>query len=273
MSARHVATLPCTLYGTAWKEARTEALTAQALELGYRAIDTANQRKHYVEADVGRAVKKSGIARAELFLQSKFTYVRGQDQRLPYDPSAPIGQQVRQSLHSSLEHLGSDHLDAYLLHGPWGQGWSGYDREAWAALETLLDEGRVRSIGVSNVSLAQLRSLCAQERLAPAFVQNRCYARRGWDRALRAFCAERGIVYQGFSLLTANAAELAAPEVEAAAQRRGVSVAQLVFAFARGVGMLPLTGTTSRTHMRDDLASEQLTLTAAELALLERLGD
>ena len=75
------------------------------------------------------------------------------------------------------------------------------------------------------------------------------------------------------SLLTADSAELAAAEVEATAQKRGVSVAQLVFAFARSAGMLPLTGTTSRTHMRDDLASEQLALTPAELALLERLGD
>src|SRR4051812_28407181 len=93
--------MPTFLYGTAWKEARTEELTRQALEVGFRGVDTANQRKHYVETAVGAAVRKSGIARGELFLQTKFTHARGQDHRLPYDPRAKISAQVRQSFESS----------------------------------------------------------------------------------------------------------------------------------------------------------------------------
>ena len=82
--------VPRFMYGTAWKEHRTEGLTRLALEVGFRGIDTANQRQHYFEAGVGAAIAAAGIARDELFLQTKFTDVRGQDHRLPYDPDAPL---------------------------------------------------------------------------------------------------------------------------------------------------------------------------------------
>src|SRR5262245_16592151 len=108
--------LPTFLYGTAWKEERTEELTRTALASGFRGIDTANQRKHYVEEAVGAALAASGVPRGEVFLQTKFTYARGQDHRLPYDPSAKIADQVRQSCQSSLAHLGVDSIDAFLLH-------------------------------------------------------------------------------------------------------------------------------------------------------------
>src|SRR5262245_2596100 len=101
--------VPSFFYGTAWKEERTASLTRLAIETGFRAIDTANQRKHYVEAGVGEAVAalidEGKIKREELFLQTKFTFARGQDHRLPYDPQAPFGEQVAQSFASSLEHL------------------------------------------------------------------------------------------------------------------------------------------------------------------------
>src|SRR4051812_18854786 len=89
--------VPRFLYGTAWKEEQTQTLTEQALHRGFRGIDTANQRKHYVETGVGAAVKaavQSGLlSRDDLFLQSKFTFQRGQDHRLPYDLAAPIAVQ------------------------------------------------------------------------------------------------------------------------------------------------------------------------------------
>src|SRR5688572_19190291 len=88
---------PGILYGTAWKEQRTEALVRLALTAGFRAIDTANQRKHYVESAVGAALRSAAVPRTQLFLQTKFTYARGQDQRLPCDPDAPLAEQVRQS--------------------------------------------------------------------------------------------------------------------------------------------------------------------------------
>ncbi len=208
--------LPPFLYGTAWKEERTEALTALALQHGFRGIDTANQRKHYDEAAVGRAVRTAiaagVVTRANLFLQTKFTFRAGQDHRLPYDPNAPVAVQVEQSFASSLEHLGTDVIDSYVLHGPSrGTGLGPADWEAWRAMEGLHNRGRARLLGVSNVSLDQLRELCAGARVRPRFVQNRCYASRGWDRIVRAFGTANGIVYQGFSLLTANRAGLTHP--------------------------------------------------------------
>ena len=114
--------MPLIIYGTAWKEDRTQALTLEAIATGFRASDTANQRKHYVEEEVGAAVRTaiaSGtVTREDLFLQTKFTYQRGQDHRLPYDPDCDLTTQVRQSIASSLEHLGVNLLDSYILHGP-----------------------------------------------------------------------------------------------------------------------------------------------------------
>lgn len=265
--------VPDLFYGTAWKEERTEALTRLALAEGFRAIDTANQRKHYFETAVGTAVIASGVARSEIFLQTKFTYERGQDHRLPYDRDAPIAAQVRQSFESSLEHLGTAYLDSYVLHGPWSSGgWSPQDREAWGAMEELHREGRVKLLGVSNVTKEQIEKACTNASVPPAFVQNRCYARDGWDADVRTFARENGIAYQAFSLLTANRRELGGSIVKGIARRNGATVPQIVFRFARAVGMIPLTGTSDRAHMRDDLASRSIDLRAEDVAAIEGVG-
>jgi diketogulonate reductase-like aldo/keto reductase len=265
--------VPRFFYGTAWKEERTAELTGLALEAGFAAIDTANQRKHYQEAGVGKAIAASGRKRASLFVQTKFTYLDGQDHRLPYDPEAPPATQVQQSFTSSLAHLCTDHLDSYILHGPAsGGGWTDTDREVWQEMEALHDEGRTRLIGISNVSLAHLETLCDEAEIPPAFVQNRCYARTGWDRDIRALCRERDIVYQGFSLLTANRAELTRPAVAAIAERVGATIPQVVFRFAMALGMIPLTGTTSRQHMAEDLAAPDIELTDDDIATLEAIA-
>jgi len=107
---------------------------------------------------------------------------------------------------------------------------------------------------------------------APAFVQNRCYARLGWDREIRGFCTERKIVYQGFSLLTANMEVLRHPVVTGLATRSNATPAQIVFAFARAAGMLPLTGTSTREHMTQDLASGEVVLTAGTTLEIESLA-
>jgi diketogulonate reductase-like aldo/keto reductase len=261
-------TIPGFFYGTAWKEERTEALTRQALDAGFRAIDTANQRRHYFEAGVGAAISASGIAREELFLQTKFTFQRGQDHRLPYDPAAPIAAQVAQSFESSLEHLQTSYVDSYVLHGPTrGEGLVDDDWEAWSAMSQLQRAGRARLIGISNVSLEQLTTLHREAEIKPAFVQNRCYARTGWDGPIRAFCRTHGIGYQGFSLLTANQRELASPSMAAIAKRAGssVTVAQVVFRFAMQVGMIPLTGSSDAAHLAADLACLRLDLAPDEL--------
>jgi diketogulonate reductase-like aldo/keto reductase len=269
--------VPDFLYGTAWKEDRTAALTERALCMGFRAIDTANQRKHYFEAGVGEglaaAYRDGVVTRADLFLQTKFTYQRGQDHRLPYDPEAPLAAQVAQSLASSLNHLGTDHVDSFVLHGPSsGYDWADADAEVWEAMRKERDAGRTRLLGVSNISLQQLEQMEAAHSELPVFAQNRCFARLGWDRELRSFCHQRKIVYQGFSLLTANREVLRHPELTTLATQLNATPAQLVFAFARAVGMLPLTGTSNADHMKEDLASLTLTLPREIVQTIESLA-
>jgi diketogulonate reductase-like aldo/keto reductase len=257
--------IPDFLYGTAWKQDRTATLTELALHAGFRAVDTANQRRHYNEAGVGEGLRtayRAGIAtRADLFLQTKFTYPRGQDHRLPYDPAASVTAQVAQSLASSLEHLATDHVDSYVLHGPSSSyDWTDTDAEVWDAMRKERDAGRTRLLGVSNVSLSHLQQMEAAHAELPVFVQNRCFARLGWDREVRLFCHQRKIIYQGFSLLTANPEVLQHPPLIALAAQLNATPAQVVFSFARAVGVLPLAGTSSPEHMKQDLASLKLTL-------------
>jgi diketogulonate reductase-like aldo/keto reductase len=267
---------PVFIYGTAWKEDRTAALTELALRAGFRAIDTANQRRHYFEAGVGEGIAaayRAGIVkRSDLFLQTKYTYRRGQDHRLPYDPAASLADQVHQSVASSLEHLGIDYIDSFLLHGPAsGYGWTDADAEVWEAMRHERDGGRTRLLGVSNVALEHLEQIGAGHAELPAFVQNRCFARLGWDREVRRFCAQHNIVYQGFSLLTANPEVMQHPPFIDLAAKLDATPAQVVFAFARALGMVPITGTSNADHMQQDLASLQLSLPAEMVRAIESM--
>jgi diketogulonate reductase-like aldo/keto reductase len=271
------APVPAFLYGTAWKEDRTEELVRLALATGFRGIDTANQRRHYVEAAVGAAVAAvlgdGAITRADLFLQTKFTSIGGQDDRLPYDAAADHATQVAQSFQSSLEHLRTTYIDSYVLHGPSSRrGLTDKDWAVWQAMEALHHSGPARRLGVSTVSLEQLTTLPQGSRVRPAYVQNRCFAINGWDRDVRAFCARQGIVYQGFSLLTANARELGSPAVVRASRRTGHTPAQVIFRFALQVGMLPLTGSSSPAHLQEDLACFDFELEPAEVRAIEECG-
>jgi diketogulonate reductase-like aldo/keto reductase len=268
--------VPRFLYGTAWKEDATQRLTQLALQQGFRGIDTANQRRHYHEAAVGQAIStsvESGlVVREDLFLQTKFTFLQGQDQRLPYDPEAPIPIQVEQSFASSLKHLGVEFIDSYLLHGPATRtGLAPADWAAWRAMEAIHDSGRARMLGISNVTLEQLQRLCQDARVRPRFVQNRCFAVRGWDRRVREFCAAHEMVYQGFSLLTANREVVVHPEMARIVERHGRSISQIIFRFALDVGMMPLTGTTDSDHMRADLDVFDFHLEPEEVEQIEGL--
>jgi diketogulonate reductase-like aldo/keto reductase len=270
--------VPRIMYGTAWKEDRTKALVSEAIAAGFRAFDTANQRKHYVEEQVGAAVRTaiaSGtVARSDLFLQTKFTYQRGQDHRLPYEPNSDLTTQVRQSIASSLEHLSVIRIDSYLLHGPSRSvGLGQADWETWRAMEDAVDEGFVGLLGISNVSADQLDALLARARIRPAFVQNRCLARAGWDANVRALCHTHHIIYQAFSLLSGNRQVLVKPCVTEVVRHHNKTVPQVVFRFAVQLGMLPLTGTTDGTHMRHDLDIFDFTLTQDETETMLALGE
>lgn len=276
LTAYNHASIPSFMYGTAWKKDATTQLVQLAVAAGFRAIDTANQLIHYQEALVGEALQAlatQGIARETLFLQTKFTPTNGQDHRTPYDASADLTMQVKQSFDSSLIHLHTDYVDSYVLHGPYSRYTLGAaDREVWAAMEALYQAGKTKMIGISNVTALQLTQLCAEATVKPMVVQNRCYAALGWDKDVRGICRSQNIIYQGFSLLTANREVLADPEMGAIAKRLGTGPAQVVFAFAMHVGMLPLTGTTNPQHMKEDLQAEQLVLSSEDIQRIETMG-
>ncbi len=109
---------PSFIYGTAWKKDATADLVRTAVLAGFKAIDTANQAKHYSEPLLGEALETlatDGIGRESLFVQTKFTPLNGQDHRLPYDPKADLATQVRQSFASSLQHLKTSYVDSFIF--------------------------------------------------------------------------------------------------------------------------------------------------------------
>jgi len=249
-----------------------------ALEAGFRGIDTANQRKHYHEAGVGAALREAYeagfLTRKDLFLQTKFTHLAGQDHRLPYDKNADPHTQVMQSFASSLEHLNTDCLDSLVLHGPSRRrGLAEEDWKVWRAMEELYHAGKVKLLGISNVEIDQLQELCERGDVKPSFVQNRCFARDGWDREIRRFCEKNAVRYQGFSLLTANTHIVARPQFTKLVSRYRCSPAQLIFGFALQSKMLPLTGTTSPVHMREHLGAYAINLEANDMLLIESIGE
>ena len=266
--------MPRILYGTAWKKELTDSLVQAAIRHGFRGVDTACQPKHYHEAGVGAAVAAciaSGMTREEFFLQTKFTSVSGQDpKRIPYDPRARIAEQVAQSFDVSLANLRTHYVDSLVLHSPYPREEQTF--EAWRALEELVDRGSVRQLGISNCySLDILRTLHGASRIKPAVVQNRFYAETGYDRELRAFCREQGIVYQSFWTLTANPKLLAADVVQSLAIAFARTREQILFRYLTQVEVVPLTGTTSESHMRQDLAIFEFELSSTQLQAITAL--
>jgi len=267
--------MPLLLYGTAWKKERTEELVKLAFRNGFRGIDSANQGRHYNEAGTGTAVAASvakGLStRGELFLQSKYTYPRGHESGSePYDVAATVREQVRQSFASSLQKFGTDYLDSYLLHGPLvKKRLRSSDLEVWATLEELYAEGRVRAIGVSNFDAHQLSELISSAKVVPHLAQVRTFAVKGWDDrsgGVRKICQEHSIVYEAYSLLTANRAALKSTAMQTVAASRKETEQQVAFRYALGLGMVVLTGTTDDAHMAQDLFVAQ---TLKEAPLLQ----
>ncbi len=266
---------PSFIYGTAWKEEETANLVETAVSAGFSAIDTANQPRHYQEHLVGEALLRlanKGINREDLFLQSKFTPANGHDQRIPYDPTANLTTQVKQSFESTLKNLHTDYLDSYLLHGPYSQpGLGSEDWEVWSAIEELYKTEKTRFIGISNVNIVQLKLLTEKAKTKPMVVQNRCFANLGWDCDVRDFCKTNQVVYEGFSLLTANPFVMQNHEVRSIARELGKTPEQVVFRFAMQAGMTPLTGTTSEQHMKEDLQVISFELKNDDVQLIEAI--
>jgi diketogulonate reductase-like aldo/keto reductase len=264
---------PTIVYGTAWKKERTKELVLQALRLGYRAIDTACQPKHYQEELVGAALEEAEatgvVERSRVYVQTKYTPVAGQDpNRTPYDASAPLEEQVRTSVAVSLRNLRTSYVDCLVLHSPLPT----HDdtMRVWRAMERHVESGEVRTLGVSNIyDPGALKALHEEATIKPSVVQNRFYPDTRHDGEVRAFCREKGIAYQSFWTLTGNKRIVEGRAVAAVAKAHDCTPSQAWLGFVRALGITPLTGTTSSEHMAHDLSLP--TLSEAEVERLERL--
>ncbi len=267
--------MPKIIYGTAWKKERTAALVEQAIMVGFRGIDTACQPKHYHEAGVGEGITtcidRGLIGRSQLYLQTKFTPLNGQDpQRIPYDPKAGLSEQVNQSFQVSLVNLQTTCLDCLVLHSPLAN--HAQTMEVWQAMEKLVRSSDVKQLGISNCyDLDTLEALCDASKIKPAIIQNRFYANTGHDRAIREFCRDKGIIYQSFWTLTANPHVLADRALQGMATKYERTAAQLFFRYLTQIGIVPLTGTTSTTHMQEDLSIFDFELNLKESDAIEAL--
>lgn len=260
--------IPKIIYGTAWKKERTAELVELAIKLGFRGIDTACQPKHYEEAGVGEGLKQGlndGLSRADIYLQTKFTPLNGQDpKRLPYDPKASLAAQVAQSFETSLRNLQTDYLDSLVLHSPLINELQTLD--VWRAMESLFHAGGVKQLGISNCyDLTVLKHLYQDALVKPAVLQNRFYSQTNYDQEIRDFCRQQGILYQSFWSLTANGNILLNEKIEALAAKYKRSTEQIFFRYLSQIDIIPLTGTTSKTHMLEDLAIFEFELSAGEV--------
>ncbi|GAA5901936.1 hypothetical protein JCM6882_000145 [Rhodosporidiobolus microsporus] len=251
--------MPPMLYGTAWKGPRTAQLVVEAVNTGFRGIDTACQPKHYHQPGIGEALKvlreEHGIKREELWVQTKYTPLPGQDasKPLPYDPKAPLAEQVHQSLATSFRELGVSYLDALVLHSPMQT--RADHTEVWQQFEAFVEEGTVRQLGISNIyDAAYLEWIFETAKIKPSIVQNRFYADVDYGRDILTLCEKYGAKFQSFWTLTGNPQLLSSPlltRLSRAYSSPSPSAALYTFLLRSGRGIVPLNGTTDAGHMRE----------------------
>ena len=266
--------MPWLIYGTAWKKERTADLVVKAIQAGFRGIDTACQPKHYDEPLVGAALqrlKELRVERESLFVQTKFTPLDGQDpRRVPYDKNAPIESQVAQSFETSKKNLKTQYVDSLILHSPVAP--HALLMKAWSAMETIQKAGGARQLGISNCYDTEImRLLYADANVKPAVVQNRFYQETGYDADLRNWCSNHGVIYQSFWTLTANPHILGSNTVRSISRKYKKTEAQIFFRYLNQSCIVPLTGTCSEKHMREDLSVFDFELSSDDLSKVSRL--
>lgn len=260
--------IPNMIYGTAWKKENTTDLVFEALKQGFKGVDTACQPKHYREDLVGLGLLKAyeiGIKREDIFLQTKFTPIDGQDQsNMPYLASDEIEIQVEKSFETSKRNLKTDFINAYILHSPVFPG-SKLQR-VWQKMEEFYDKKEVGALGISNCyDLDVLKYLFNNAKVKPTIVQNRFYAQSGYDKELRVFCKQNNITYESFWSLTANPNILANEVLENLAVKYQKGVVEIFYRFLNHIDIVPLNGTTSTKHMIEDLKIGEFELESEEI--------
>ncbi len=139
-------------------------------------------------------------------------------------------------------------------------------------MEELVHNGKVKVLGISNINIAQVEELYSKVTIKPSFIQNRCFAITQWDREVREFSQKHQIIYQGFSLLTANQPYISNPRIQSIVTKYNKTIPQIIFRFAKQAGILPLTGTTNLQHMSDDLNTHDFELSSEEIQLITKIG-
>lgn len=228
-----------------------------AIEAGYRHIDTALAYQN--EKGVGKAVRGSGLKREEIFITSKLpAQIKGYKETL-------------QAFEKTLNNLGTDHIDLYLIHAPWpwedkGGDYTQKNIETWKAFEELYKKKKIRAIGVSNFSPSDIDAILKKCEIPPAVNQIAFHVGRTQEENVQ-YCKEKGILIEAYSPLATGRA-LKDPGLNDIASSYGVSVAQLLIRYTLQRGVLPLPKTLSPIRMKENSSLEHFTISEEDMKKL-----
>jgi len=255
MTLRNGVRMPILGYGTLkLPQDSCAACVAQAIGHGYRLIDTA---KNYVnEEQVGEGIRRSGIDRRELFVTSKLWF-----KDAGYDTTL-------RAFDATLSRLGTDYLDLYLIHQPFGDYYG-----AWRAMERLYNEKRIRAIGVSNFYPDRLVDLCYHSEVRPMVnqVEFHPYFQR-WDA--KDVNDKYGVQMEAWGPLCQNLRPelFNEPVLRRIADSHGATVAQVIQRFLTQQGVVTLCKTQHEERMQENLQSMSLTLSPSEIAEIRAMN-
>ena len=232
--------------------AEVEEHLPQAIQIGYRHVDTANA--YFNEKAVGRVVNGSGIPREEFFITSKLF-----PQSYPYE-------QCKQDIDATLRRLNMDYLDLLLLHQPYGEY-----TQAWKAMEEAVAAGKVRSIGLSNFPEHKIQQILDVATIVPAVLQ--VEINPYWNQhALKQFLAGKDVTFEAwYPLGHGDAKLLGEPVFARLAQKYGKTPSQIILRWHIQEGNVVFPKTLNPEHMRENLDIFDFELTADEMAEINSL--
>ncbi|GAA2812974.1 aldo/keto reductase [Kitasatospora paracochleata] len=269
MTLNNGAAIPQLGFGV-WQVPDAEAAPAvrAAIEAGYRSIDTAAIYEN--EVGTGQAIAAAGVAREELFVTTKLWNSGTRDWSGQQGRDA-----VRRAFDESLERLGLEYLDLYLIH--WPRPMHGSFLNIWQTFEQLLEDGRVKSVGVSNFGPQQLEVLLKESSVVPVLNQVELHPHFP-QHELRAFHAEHGIATEAWSPLGQGKGLLTEPELVKIAEKHGRTVAQVVLRWHLQSGVIAIPKSVTPSRIRENFAVADFELDADDMAAIatvetgERLG-